>query len=96
MDQAAEETTAFDLWHDLHRLDVALFVRYSKRDAALRSLGVVVTGVPREHIVEMTASEDMELELTRFRGHLSIGDFSPRKGSPHGKVEAAIHARVPL
>jgi transposase len=22
--------------------------------------------------------------LTRFCGHLSIGDFSPRRGSPHG------------
>ena len=36
------------------------------------------------------------LELTRFCGHLSIGDFSPRKGSPHGKDEAALYAGVPL
>ena len=36
------------------------------------------------------------MELTRFCGHLSIGDFSPRKGSPHGKDEAAIYAGVPL
>jgi hypothetical protein len=37
-----------------------------------------------------------KVELTRFCGHLSIGDFSPRKGSPHGKDEAAIYAGVPL
>jgi hypothetical protein len=41
VDQAAEEITPLDLWHDLHRLDVALPVRYSQRDPAVRSLGVV-------------------------------------------------------
>jgi hypothetical protein len=38
----AEEITPFDLWHGLNRVDVALLVRHSKRDAAMRSLGVVV------------------------------------------------------
>jgi hypothetical protein len=58
VDQAAEEITPLDLWHDRHRIDGALLVRYSKRDAAVRSLGVVVTGVAREHMVEMAASKD--------------------------------------
>src|ERR1019366_5407951 len=58
VDQAAEEITPFDLWRDLHRLDVALLLRYAQLDAAVRSLGVVVAGVAREHMVEMTASED--------------------------------------
>jgi hypothetical protein len=30
VDQAAEEITPFDLWHDLHRVDVALLLRCSK------------------------------------------------------------------
>ena len=58
MDQAAEEITPLDLWHGVHRVDVALLLRCSKVNAAVRSLGVVVTGVAREHMVEMTASED--------------------------------------
>jgi hypothetical protein len=41
VDQAAEEITPLDLWHDRHRLNVALLLRYSKLDAAVRSLGVV-------------------------------------------------------
>jgi hypothetical protein len=41
VDQATEEITPFDLWHGLHRVDVALLVRYSKRDPTVRSLGVV-------------------------------------------------------
>ena len=49
VDQTAEEITTFDLWHDLHRVDVALLVRYSKLDAAVRSLGVVVTGAARQN-----------------------------------------------
>src|SRR5450756_1016959 len=57
-DQAAKEITPPDLWHDLHRIDVALLLRYSKLDPAVRSLGVVVTGVAREDTVEMTAAED--------------------------------------
>jgi hypothetical protein len=58
VDQAAEEITPFDLWHDRHRLNVALLLRYSQLDAAVRSLGVVVTGVARENTIEMTATED--------------------------------------
>jgi hypothetical protein len=58
VDQAAEEITPFDLWHDRHRVDVALLVRYSKLDPAVRWLGVVTTSVARRNTVEMTASED--------------------------------------
>jgi hypothetical protein len=29
--QAAEEITPFDLWHDRHRIDVALLLRYAER-----------------------------------------------------------------
>jgi hypothetical protein len=35
------------------------------------------------------------LELTRFCGHLSIGDVSPPEGSPHGTNEATLYAGVP-
>jgi hypothetical protein len=41
VDQTAEEITPLDLWDDLHPVDVALLLRYSKRDAAVRSPGVV-------------------------------------------------------
>jgi hypothetical protein len=41
VDQATEEITPLDLWHDRHRLDVALPVRYSKRDPTMRSFLVV-------------------------------------------------------
>ena len=58
MDQTAEEITTFDLWHDRHRVDVALLLRYAQRDAAVSSLGVVVAGVARKNTVEMTASQD--------------------------------------
>jgi len=35
------------------------------------------------------------MELTRFCGHLSIGDVSPPEGSPHGTNEATLYAGVP-
>jgi hypothetical protein len=35
------------------------------------------------------------VELTRFCGHLSIGDVSPPEGSPHGTNEATLYAGVP-
>jgi hypothetical protein len=41
LDQAAEEITTFDLWHDRHRLDVALPVRYSQLDPTVQSFFVV-------------------------------------------------------
>jgi hypothetical protein len=44
----------------------------------------------------LTESEKMELELTRFCGHLSIGDPGPQEGSPHAKNTTALHAGVPL
>ena len=49
------------------------------------------------HGVSMSfqGNQTLDVELTRFCGHLSIGDFSPRKGSPHGKDTTALHAGVP-
>src|SRR5664280_339413 len=44
VDQAAEEITPPDLWHALHRIDVALFLGYAQPDAAVRALSVVVSG----------------------------------------------------
>src|SRR5450759_3156426 len=35
------------------------------------------------------------LELTRFRGHLSIGGARPQDGSPHAKNATALPTRVP-
>jgi hypothetical protein len=41
VDQSTEEITSLDLWHDLDRVDVALLLRCSKVNAAMRSLLVV-------------------------------------------------------
>jgi hypothetical protein len=49
VNQAAKETTPLDLWRYLQRVGVAQLLRYSKIDAAVRSLGVVVTGAAREN-----------------------------------------------
>jgi hypothetical protein len=61
-----------------------------------RGWHVELEDVPSDSCPLVKAECEITLELTRFCGHLSIGDFSPRKGSPHGKDEAAIHAGVPL
>jgi hypothetical protein len=76
VDQAAEEITPPDLWHDRHRLDVALLVRYSQLDPAVRPLDVVVACVARENTVKMAATEDQGLVqgLVTQRLHAALGN----------------------
>jgi hypothetical protein len=37
----------------------------------------------------------VDLELPRFRGHLTIGSASSRERSPHGEDKTPLHAGVP-
>ncbi len=35
------------------------------------------------------------MKLTRFGGHLTIGDAGPQEGCPHAQIETALPAGVP-
>jgi len=71
----------------------------TKRQYALRERAVAL-GLPRERVVVIDRDQglsgaDMELELPRFRGHLTMGSTSSRERSSHGEDEAPLPAGVP-
>jgi hypothetical protein len=63
VDQAAEEITPLDLWHDLHRFDIALLVGYSKLDPAVRTFGIVTC---RSSAAPWTAPGSVETGLLEY------------------------------
>lgn len=55
-------------------------------------------GYPADlRIAEMLSKRGLcgTLKLTRFGGHLTIGDAGPQEGCPHAQIETALPAGVP-
>jgi len=84
VEQAAEEITPFDLWHGLHRVDVALLLRYAQLDAAVRSLGGSLHSAAQERATEEVC------KLGYRRDVLFCGHVLPRRHSGHESAENTV------